>query len=515
MKLLPAIRYKGKTIVGDSRDSHATIMERRGIKHVPDEDHGFSPNGGRTFLTRKMALGWMKQYDPKGYEKLQDVPAEGLHSANLAEAKGVGQKEVKEDLDLSTKTAIVYDRGLYLFMAEKLAETFKKVYYYMPQSEPYPCSRTRYIGTGLKNIERVYEFWKYLDKVDLVVFPDCYDSELQHFLREKGYAVFGNGRGEKLEMDKVFFLDTLQKVGLPIAKTYIADGLTDLSDYLQKNEKSAPMWLKTSYYRGDFETHKFSSVAQITPWIDHLRQRIGKRGADEIRILVQHKIDSDIEIGYDGFAINGEYTGNCIVGYEVKDSGFVGSVQKEPAPVVKTVNDKIAPVLKKLGYMGHFSTEIRVTSKGVGYFIDPTCRLPSPPSELMVEIYENYAEIVWEVAHGRTPTPKAKKLYGAEVILTSSEAEDMSLCVKFPKSIAPWVKLKNHTKEDDHYYCIPNGNAEFIGAVVGLGDTIDEAISSVLKYVEMLEVDGLHIDPNIFEKAKEQIEKGRKHGVIF
>lgn len=529
MKLFPALRVGGKIHKGSETDSHNTIALKLGID-APEHSRGFTPDG-KLFLSRKQALAWLKRVDIKTFRKIPSkAHYEGLHSEHLAKAYSIKQKpeatEMREEAmndvhtednnksiseDLSSKSCIVYDRGLYLFMAEKLAETFKKVYYYMPQSEPYPSRKTKDIGTGLK-IERIYDFWDCVDKVDLIVFPDCYDGKFQHWLREKGYIVFGNGRGEKLEMDKVFFLEELEKADLPVSRTYRAEGIDDLIKYLEKQD--GERWLKTSYYRGDFETKKFKSMKQIMPWINHLRSRIGTSDKD-IEVLVQDPIDSEIEVGYDGFCVDGEYTDNCIVGYEIKDKGLVASIQSKPAEIVQYVNEKISGVFKELGYRGHFSTEIRVTKEGLPYFIDPTCRLPSPPSELMVEIYENYAEIIWEVAHGRVPVPKAKANYGAELILTSESAEDMPLHITMPKDIRQFVKLKNHMREGDSWFCLPNGNAQFIGAVVALGDTPEEAMELVMEYAKKIEADDLVIDDNVFKKASEQIANGKKFGVKF
>ena len=542
MKLFPALKIGGKVHKGSETDSHNTVALKLGVD-APDNIRGFTPDG-KLFLNRKQALAWLKRTDIKTFRKIPSkAHYEGLHSEHLAKAYGIEQKPAavemrmeamenkdaegtqsarasekgddtvkgSESSDLNSKTAIVYDRGLYLFMAEKLAETYKKVYYYMPQSEPYPSRKTKDIGTGLK-VERIYNFWKYIDKADLIVFPDCYDGEFQHWLREKGYCVFGNGRGEKLEMDKVFFLESLEEVDLPVSRTYRAEGIDDLIQYLEKQD--GERWLKTSYYRGDFETKKFKNMAQIKPWINHLRGRIGTSDKD-IEILVQDPIDSEIEVGYDGFCVDGKYTNNCIVGFEVKDKGLVASIQSTPPEIVEYVNEKVSGVFEELGYRGHFSTEIRVTKEGLPYFIDPTCRLPSPPSELMTEIYENYAEIIWEVANGRVPVPKAKKAYGAELILTSESAEDMPLCVTMPKDIRQFVKLKNHMREGDCFYCLPNGNAQFIGAVVALGDTKEEAMKLVMEYAKKIEADDLVIDDNVFSKAEEQIANGKKHGVTF
>ena len=63
------------------------------------------------------------------------------------------------------KKVLFYDKGLYLYTAQKLGEYYDKVYYYMPDSSPYPCSNLADIGTGLPEVERVHNFWEYIDKL--------------------------------------------------------------------------------------------------------------------------------------------------------------------------------------------------------------------------------------------------------------------------------------------------------------------------------------------------------------
>ena len=136
--LRPAIKHEGKIFVGDASDSHATAAERYGIP-APEESRGFSPNG-KIFLTRQKALGWIKFNEPKLFSAVMKlVSPDGLHSEHYAKAKGLKQRVLTEatnakvqtkssatDNDITTKTAIVYDRGgLYLYCAEKLAEKYK------------------------------------------------------------------------------------------------------------------------------------------------------------------------------------------------------------------------------------------------------------------------------------------------------------------------------------------------------------------------------------------------------
>jgi hypothetical protein len=409
------------------------------------------------------------------------------------------------------KKAIVFDRGLYLYLAQKLGEKLDKVYYYKPESSPYPESPQAKIGTGLPEVERVYNFHKYIDKVDYLIFFDCYDGEDQEFYRSKGYKVFGSGLSEIVEMDKVFFIEKLMELKMAIPKTYRAEGIQDMLDYLKgKKDK----FIKSVRHRGDFETYHYKSMRQAIHWLDELKHNVGSR-EKEIEILIQDPVKSACEAGYDGFCVNGDFTSNCLCGYEIKDKGLVAKVFPETPEVLSYVNDKFAPLFKKLGYQGHWSTEIRITEDGTPYFIDPTVRGPSPPSELMCEIYENYAEAVLDIADGKAPVLKPKAKYGAEIILKSEWHKEHKLTVEFPKEISQWVKLKNHTWKDGAYDCIPNKNAGYFGAVVAIGNSVKEVTEKAKEYAEQIEADELCFDDSVFDKANEAIESGKKFGLGF
>jgi hypothetical protein len=529
--LYPAIRQRGKITTGKSDDSHDTIRERY---EQSTGESGFIPsNAPKMWLSRKSALAWLQRFEPDVYGKIQKkLPPEGLHSHIYASAKGIVQRltraqtevaidapmgseplDESDTVDLSDKTAIVYDRGgLYLYCAEKLAESYGKVMYYLADSDAYPTSQKATIGMGLSNITRIHDFWKNLDDADCVYFFDCYDGELQHWLRGKGYKVFGSGRGEQIEIDKIMFLDLLDEMELPKAETHIAKGMTDLHKYLSDNDGKT-LYLK-NLHRGDFESRKFTSIAQSRPFLDDLRKRLGS-ASDTLEVLVQHKIDADLEVGYDGFCVDGEFTENCVVGYEIKDKGFVGKVFEEPPEIVECINDAFSDTLCKLGYRGNYSTEIRVTKNGDPYYIDPTCRVPSPPGEILCEMYENWAEATYQIACGILPELKPKAEYCAEIVLTSEWHEHHELHVKFPKAIRQFVKLKNHTLRDGEFYCIPNGNGGFFGAVVAWADTLEDAIEKVLDYASQIEADECDYDESLFDAAKEQIEAGERHGIKY
>ena len=519
MRLVPALKIDGKIISGVDGDTHMTISADH--PQPLESTRGFLTPDGQ-FLGRQAALVWLRKNDVKSFRVLPTrAYHDGLHSEHLIKVYGTAKpvmKAPKEEtkalkLDLSEKTAVVYDRGgLYLYCAEKLAEKYKKVMYYLADSDAYPTSQKQTIGGGIKGVKRIHDFWKHVDEADCVYFFDCYDGELQHWLRSKGYTVFGSGRGEQIEIDKILFLEKLEEFGLPCPKTYLAEGVDDLCEYLKANDGET-LFLK-NLHRGDFESRKFTSMAQSRPFLNDLKKRLGS-ASDTVEVLVQHKIDSACEAGWDGFLVDGEYVPNGMCGYEAKDKGYIGVVLAEKPEIIKQIDDAFAKEFKKLGYRCNYSNEIRITKDGTPYYIDCTARIPSPPGELMCEFYDNWAEATYQIARGEVPELKPKAKYGAEIVLVSGWHEHHEVHVKFPAKYKQHVKLKNHTVRDGEYYCIENGNGGFFGAVVAWGNSIEEAAKKCLEIAETIEADELEYDATIFDKVNESIEAGEKFGISF
>jgi hypothetical protein len=414
-------------------------------------------------------------------------------------------------MTLSNKKVLCFDRGTHTFAAQRLGQDFGKCFYFMPDSCTYPTSNIDDIGTGLPEVERIYDMWKALDQCDLIFFPDCSDWELQQYLRSKGYNVFGAGRSEELEMDKAKFYKLLKKLGMPVSPYVIIKGVDNVVKYLADKEDK---WLKpaSSYYRGDFETCHYVNKYQHESWFLDLKTRLGKR-CDKLEIIIQDPIDAVVESGFDGFCIDGKYPKNCMAGYEIKDKGYCGHIFTQMPDIIKDVNTKMSSIYKKLGYRGQYSTELRITKEGTAYFTDPTTRLPSPPGELMCQIYTNYPEACYRIAQGQDPKLEFKDTYGASIILQSDWNDKHEICVEYPNTLEPYIALKNHFKVDGRYYVVPNNNAGYFGAVTATGKTIKEATEKCIDVMKEIKAEGLERDLSIFDECQKQIDDGAAFGI--
>lgn len=559
--LKPAIRRGTRIYAGYADDSHATIAERH---PGTNQQHGFVPsNNPRMFLDRKQAVQWLQKNDPPTYRSLAGkLPAEGLHSHIYAATKGIVQrvttqaKETPSDpqpgeivptqetqagdlTPISKVTLVIIDHGLNISIAEKLVESFAKVYLLIPNVEAYPNTDRDCIGTGLPGVERLFSSWSVEDngratfkqflstepdpEATLFYFPDVGFSGMQADLRKQGFKVCGSGDADRLELDKWYFQEQLKKAGLPVAETKRLVGTKALTAYLD-DKPSGECFIKISHHRGLMETKQWLGKFLSSVWLEDLKARLGRHSDSQV-FIVQHKIDSVGEIGTDTLSLAGKVPDNSLCGLEMKDAGYLGKIFKKQPDILRHVNEAMAPILAELGLAGHYSTEVRCVNATEGHYIDPTIRVPSPPGETMAEMYEKhcYAQALWDLANGRLPVLIMRRgedgeeiLYCAEIILTSGWlGEKHWLPIEFPASANRYIRLKNHCIKDGKYFIIPNGNGGFFGGAIGFGHTAEEACEMALKYADMVKGEDVKYEADVMDKARKGIDQMAKIGIKF
>ena len=231
--------------------------------------------------------------------------------------------------------------------------------------------------------------------------------------------------------------------------------------------------------------------------------------------FVFEPIDSIIEDGIDTYCIDGQWPQTIIHGVEAKDSAYLGAFQKmSDAPKEITfINEEFGPVLARYGYRGAFSTEGRITEEGETFFIDPTCRFPSPPSQCMCEMIGNLGDIIWQGANGVLIEPEQKFQFGAQAIFKVDRDEWGIFAI--PAELDQWVKISFSCKLGDNI-CVPPDpqGVEEIGWVVGCGDTIEEAIAALKEHAEAMP-DGCNVQIWAIPDLLESIHKAEDEGMAM
>ena len=239
----------------------------------------------------------------------------------------------------------------------------------------------------------------------------------------------------------------------------------------------------------------------------------------EMEFIVENKIETDIENGYDGYCVDGAFPKMTTYGYEIKDKCYGCAVlpyEKLPEGI-KLTNERMSPILKEYGYRCDYHTEIRNKGK-VPYLTDFTCRKGSPPTSVLLELIKNWGEIVWYGSQGKLIEPEFNGKYGVEVIISSDWAVKNWQPIKIDKKITQWVKLRNvcYDEKTDTYWTIPRENSsKEIGSVVAIGETMEECIKKVNEYAELIEGNNITVQTKYIDELLEEIENGKKQGMEF
>jgi hypothetical protein len=420
--------------------------------------------------------------------------------------------------DISRKTCIVYDRGLYTYMAEFLSRYFGKVQYYRHGSEIYPRGSECQVGKGIPGVEWISDFWGEVDKADIIFFPYVFDGGLQAYLRRRGHKVCGSAYAEKIEHDKYFLKTKLKEVGLPVVPAYRADGLDDLEKYL--SDKKGPLAVKSlEPYRGDWETTIYKNQYQFQTYIDHVRQKIGPVRAKEIELLVESWIESECETGCDGFMLDGKMADWPAVGFEIKDEGYIARAVKNLPEIIQSSVDRMTPVYDEMGgYAAPYSNEMRIRKDGKVFRTDETCRCGNPPTTMLIEMYgQQYAQAINELANNRMPKiVKPDYEYGAEIVLQSLWYLKNPLHVGCPKDFGKHLKLNNMYMRNGQRHCDPvlaQDDVPQFGSIVGFGKTLKEATGMAMDKIKEISVYKLSYTENIFDQCEEVVNAGKKWGI--
>lgn len=377
------------------------------------------------------------------------------------------------------RTALCIDHGLFQGLAHCLAqEGYEKVLYFRPWTGSFPTANDYFIGTGYEDIERIHSYDQYFDDKDVTwIFPDLYSAELQEWLRAQGRQVWGAGHGEEIELDRADAKELLKEVGLPVKPWAVLMGMKELRAHLQKKENEG-VFVKISRVRGLCESFESPNYELVLPKLDAIQAELGMRSEVQ-EFVVEQPVPDAVEVGYDGWTIDGKWPAQCLVGVEKKDQCYFGRV-KDYAMIdknVRVVNDKLAPTMKQYGYRGFFSSEIRVGKDGKPYLIDCTCRHASPAGESILECVDNIAEVIEGGSKGEMVTPKMRGKFVAQTLLTSDFSEDHWLPLEIPKEVRPHVYLYHSLMVGDQEGIVPTGcDMNQIGSVVAVGSTPEQAI---------------------------------------
>lgn len=423
-------------------------------------------------------------------------------------------------INLKSKTILCFDSGSFFEICLKLADSYKQVLYYCPWDYAgFPKPDKARIGSEWVNgkqldtfdgkpFKMVEDFYDALKEADILFFTDCYQGSLMEHLRECGYPVCGSGKGQIIELDRWLCMQEFKAAGMDVDRVSRVIGTTNLKNYLSK---VTDKWIKISKYRKLVETFHHETAELSAPILEKMEFELGSI-KETIEFLIFDPIDAIIEEGIDVYTVDGKYPTTTLAGTEIKDKAYYGEIMpynKLPKGVQKTTN-AISPILKKYGYKGFFSTEVR-TTKTEHFLTDFTARLPMPPSPLYPCLFENLGEIIWGIANGEIVDIKPTAKCGLYLTI-STEHDEANQTIYFPEKYRDNIKLSYATKIDGKYSVININHFPEIGAVVTTGATYEECKKKMEEIVPTIKGYGICIDLKYLDDAKAAFDKMQSNG---
>jgi hypothetical protein len=415
--------------------------------------------------------------------------------------------------DVKDITVCVVDHGQFIPVARKIGEQVKKCYYWSPDEKSLKLVQEGVIGDGFPEIVRVSNgksFWDVKDECDLFVFPDIGFAGEQRELIRQGKPVWGARGSDTIESNRGKFLKILDSLGMNVPPHKIIKGLTNLRLHLKDEEDK---FVKISDWRGNFETFHWTNWKEGEGELDNYAVEFGPT-KELVTFYVFDRIDTEIEDGIDAYCIDGVYPRMVLHGMENKDKSYCGVMTEwDNLPEqVRTVNEQFSPALGD--YRGFFCTEVRITEENESYFIDPTCRAPSPPHQLMTELFGNFADIIWNGANGVCIDPEPTAKVGVQALLSCSRNDREWASFVIPEKIEPQVKCGFCCQIGDRLAFPPHQLETMCGYLVATGDTIEEAVGNLQAAVKELP-DGMKCEDKSIAELLKEIQSAEDKGMEF
>lgn len=398
-------------------------------------------------------------------------------------------------------------------MAETLSKTYRKVYYHTPIEREFRDIDDEVIGMGVPGVEKVESFMHpdIVKECQLYVFPDIgYEGE-QLYLKSINKPVWGSMGGDVLERLRTRFVDTVSRLGLPLVESAKIRGLENLCEYLKEHDD---VWVKVNEFRDNMETWHHQDWLHSQPMLRRLWIKFAV-APELVWFVVQKNLPGATEIGYDGLSVDGWFPDSSYQGYEKKNELYLGArTDYDDLPEeVRLVNEKFSKVLEESQYRNFFATEIR-NFEGTPYFIDPTLRMPGQTGEQLLETMTNLPEVIWRGAQGELIQPEWAADFATSATLNyKGDLEDVKV-IRVPEQARPFVKLCRYRQKGDEFH-FPANKREDVGVVIGMGDTIEEAIQNLKDNFNLIGDESLSIKPEGFMDLLEDIHQAEKEGIQF
>ena len=336
--------------------------------------------------------------------------------------------------------------------------------------EVYYHNSARNYGEGVLGslgVERVDDYWHFVEDADFIVFTGCVSGDDIDFLRSRGYKVFGASKeGQELEHDKKFANKIFKQCDMDITTEEITDGI----------EASI-----TSYFNGE---------KSVAPYF--------------INLAHERLMDGELGPSTDGM-------GTLILATYDEDLLFIKYLKN------------IEPYLKGINYYGTINIDCVANEEGF-WTRDFTASFGYPLSTTQLILYEEpLADILYKTATGELEDIAVKDdIWAIGVCLNTagypfdevvSKSESLRIFgIKDAEEDGCKLGYGALTMKDEKYFTIPGHGRALV--INGTGLTIEGAREDAYKAMDYISFDDVSYRLDIGMKIDRVLDKLVAYGVL-
>jgi hypothetical protein len=407
----------------------------------------------------------------------------------------------------------ILDQGIMVTQSQGLSANGKHdCKYYSNWQRSEPCFSDFQPAMGVNGLEKVKNFWDTVDWADCVVNFDCYDQDSISFIKSKypNKSVFGSGSGVWIENDRWKLKQLVQKLGLPLQKSWRIIGVNKLREFLKEHPN---VYIKTNLWRSDCESFHAKTLDFVEMRLRGLDVKYGAM-SDTVEFIAEEMLDSEVEIGVDCFFSKTDYVPQCFLAYEIKKEWYLGlrTEVKNLPPKIKIWMEKLKPTLQSLDYRSGLSFEWKVMKDGTCYLLDICARLQSPASVGYPKWIKNWPEFVYKVGKGEKVSMDCPSKYVAAIFFESARGKDENVMVDI-KDLNK-VKPMCYSMNEGKIYSVKG--AKTMAIPIAEGGTWQECVKNLKANAELCDADDLcKGNLETVDAIQEVIKNGNSLGITF
>ena len=382
------------------------------------------------------------------------------------------------------------------------------IYYSILNYTPYPAIEDEISGYGFNEIVKTQEIGAALLDSEYVFIPDIGLGSFIDFLKVQNYKVFGApSEVEKLETDRIYAKEILQKYGISIPEYTIANGINELKEIIKNSDSK--VYIKLNKYRGAFETFGTDSVEEVEYIISSSGLNIF---GDNIQFIVE-KAQSGIEIGIDTWFNGTDFIPVVAETIEIKGAGNATSFKNITESIWNHVLQKIKPYLIENNYVGMFCLE--------GFFdgvdikiIDITPRTPYPSSLAYPKVVRNYYEFIVGIMDGKLSLPDIPYKYSVQIDVYTDSTNKWKK-IYYDRDDIEWLAFRRVIKKNnDECWFVPGDSLVAVG--ISEADDIDSAAVLAIERADAVSAIDIYTPGyDFFVRLQKTLTKGKELGYEF